>query len=72
MIEPLITFTEAARFVGINRRRINALLARERITVHRDPLDARRKLVRRSDLERLRTLSVGAPRSTKREVANAA
>jgi hypothetical protein len=52
--EELITLSDAAELLGVNRMKITRLLKAGLLTVAGvDPLDLRSKLVRRSDVEAL-------------------
>lgn len=49
----LITLTEAAQLLGVSRPTMGRLVARVPLRTYPDPLDARAKLVRRADVQKL-------------------
>jgi excisionase family DNA binding protein len=53
----LATIQEAARFLGVSRTKVWQLLKNKVIPFQKDPLDDRKKLVRKSDLEQLKQAS---------------
>ena len=50
----LITLSEAAQLLGVSRPTMGRLVTRVPLQTYQDPLDARAKLVRLADVERLR------------------
>lgn len=57
-----VTLAEAARLLGVSHSKVWRLVRDGRLVAHRNPLDQREKLVRREDVERLRSHSATAPR----------
>jgi excisionase family DNA binding protein len=53
----LTTLTEAAKYLGISRGKMCALVKKKVILFQRDPLDDRKKLIKISDLKRLKGAS---------------
>jgi excisionase family DNA binding protein len=51
------TIQEAARFLGVSRTKVWQLLKNNIIPFQKDPLDDRKKLVKKSDLKRLKRSS---------------
>lgn len=49
----LITLSEAARLLGVSKPTMGRLVARVPLQTYQDPLDARAKLVRRADVQKL-------------------
>jgi len=61
--ETLLSLTAAARLLGISDPTLCRLVRIGRLVVVQDPVDGRRKLVQRGEVERLRAASTGpAPR----------
>ena len=50
----LITLSEAAHLLGVSRPTMGRLVTRVPLQTYQDPLDARAKLVRLADVEKLR------------------
>jgi excisionase family DNA binding protein len=53
----LATMAEAARILGVSRTKVWHLVKKNIIPSQKDPLDDRKKLVRKSDLEQLKRAS---------------
>jgi excisionase family DNA binding protein len=51
--QEFLTAGRAAKILGIDRKHLRELLARGEVPTYADPLDRRKVLVRRADLERL-------------------
>ncbi len=58
---PLICLTTAARLLGISDPTLRRLVRSGRLVAVPDPIDGRRKLVLREEVERLRAASAGVP-----------
>ncbi len=58
-LDPLICLTAAARLLGISDPTLRRLVRVGRLAVIPDPIDGRRKLVRREEVERLRAVHLG-------------
>ena len=56
----LATISEAARFLGVSRTKVWLLVKNNIIPYQKDPLDDRKKLVRKSDLEQLKQASANS------------
>jgi excisionase family DNA binding protein len=52
--EAEMPLTEAARFLGVSRAKMWALVKKNVIPFRKDPLDDRKKLFKESDLRRLK------------------
>jgi excisionase family DNA binding protein len=52
-----MTLTEAARYLGISRVTMSALVRRGKVKVMTDPIDTRKKLVKLADLDKLKEAS---------------
>lgn len=50
----MLTLGEAARFLGISRKKMWSLVRDKLISAHTSPLDRRKKLFNKSDLEKLK------------------
>jgi excisionase family DNA binding protein len=50
----MLTLGEAAEFLGISRKKMWSLVRDKLISAHISPLDRRKKLFRKSDLEKLK------------------
>jgi excisionase family DNA binding protein len=50
----MLTLGEAAEFLGISRKKMWSLVKEKVISAHTSPLDLRKKLFKKSDLERLK------------------
>ncbi|HKQ06809.1 MAG TPA: excisionase family DNA-binding protein [Blastocatellia bacterium] len=48
------TFTEAARYLGVSLPKLRALVKERKITVEKDPLDERKKLIKTAELRKLK------------------
>jgi excisionase family DNA binding protein len=53
----LATISEAARFLGVSRTKVWQLVKNNIIPYQKDPLDDRKKLIRKTDLEQLKRAS---------------
>jgi excisionase family DNA binding protein len=53
----LATIAEAARFLGVSRTKVWQLVKNNIIPHQKDPLDDRKKLIRKADLEQLKRAS---------------
>jgi excisionase family DNA binding protein len=53
----LATISEAARFLGVSRTKVWQLVKNNIIPYQKDPLDDRKKLIRKADLEQLKRAS---------------
>ena len=51
------TLTEAAKYLGVSRGKMCALIKKKIILFQRDPLDDRKKLIKISDLKKLKGAS---------------
>jgi len=56
----LTTISEAARFLGVSRTKMWLLVKNNIIQYQKDPLDDRKKLIRKSDLEQLKQVSANS------------
>jgi len=52
-----MTTTEAASYLGISRVTMTALIKRGKVRVQEDPLDLRKKLINKSELQKLKEKS---------------
>jgi len=52
-----MTLTEAARYLGVSRVTMSALVKRGKVKVATDPLDTRKKLIKVTDLNKLKEAS---------------
>jgi excisionase family DNA binding protein len=50
----MLTLGEAAEFLGVSRKKMWSLVRDKLILAHTSPLDRRKKLFKKSDLEELR------------------
>jgi excisionase family DNA binding protein len=57
--EPLLSLTAAARLLGISDPTMRRIVRTGRLTAVQDPVDGRRKLVHRGEVERLRAATTG-------------
>lgn len=57
MENKLVTTTEARKLLGISTKKMSDLIAEGRIAVEHNPLDKRVKLVKLSEIEKLRSVS---------------
>ncbi|MEO0250012.1 MAG: hypothetical protein ABIN58_10895 [candidate division WOR-3 bacterium] len=57
-----MSLTEAQLYLGVSRIKMSKLVREKNLEVFTDPLDKRKKLLRREDVERLKT---PLPRSSK-------
>ena len=53
----MLTLGEAAEFLGVSRKKMWSLVKEKVISVHTSPLDRRKKLFKKSDLEKLKEAS---------------
>jgi excisionase family DNA binding protein len=53
----LATISEAARYLGVSRTKMWLLVKNNILPYQKDPLDDRKKLVKRADLEQLKRAS---------------
>jgi len=53
----MLTLREAAEFLGVSRKKMWSLVKEKVISAHTSPLDRRKKLFKKSDLEKLREAS---------------
>ena len=60
MSAELATISEAARYLGVSRTKVWQLVKNNIIPYQKDPLDDRKKLVRKSDLNKLKLASTNA------------
>lgn len=49
-----MTMTEARKYLGVSKTKIRHLVKANDILVHQDPLDHRKRLVKREDIEKLK------------------
>ena len=54
MSESAVSITEAAHYLNVSRTKIWNLVRKNKLKTHKDPLDERRKLIKVSDLDRLK------------------
>jgi excisionase family DNA binding protein len=54
----MLTLGEAAEFLGVSRKKMWSLVKEKVISAHTSPLDRRKKLFKKSDLEKLKEASV--------------
>ena len=57
MSAKLATISEAARFLGVSRTKVWQLVKNNIVPYQKDPLDDRKKLIRKSDLMQLKRAS---------------
>jgi len=57
MAQSRLTLTESAAFLGISRPTMLALIKRNQIKFEKDPLDQRKKLIDKSELQKLKEKS---------------
>jgi excisionase family DNA binding protein len=50
----MLTLGEAAEFLGVSRKKMWSLVKEKVISPHTSPLDRRKKLFKKSDLEKLK------------------
>ena len=54
MAETELSLTEGARYLGVSRGKIWSLVKRRKLKARVDPLDERRKLIKKTDLDKLK------------------
>lgn len=57
MEQTKLTLTQSAAYLGVSRPTMLALIKRGQITFEKDPLDQRKKLLKKSELQRLKEAS---------------
>ncbi len=55
--ETVFTILEAARYLGVSRVKVYRLLSENLLTAEIDPLDKRKKLIKRQQLDQLKRRS---------------
>jgi len=53
-MDGMLTLGEAANFLGISRKKMWSLVKDKQISAHTSPLDRRKKLFKKLDLEKLK------------------
>lgn len=53
--EEFLTLTQARKLLGVSRTKLWTLVKEGQLTIYKDPLNKRVRLVRREDVERLRS-----------------